>query len=75
MAAIDDLHFRLLVIALLLDAAARDVREVGVAPVSGNVHSISHALASIHEVLRAIHVLRPDLQPARLPPLAPAMEA
>jgi len=74
MTTIDDLHFRLLVIGLLLKGAADDLRDADVAPVSDNVRNIGKALASIHDVLWSIQARRPDLTPAAFPRLPPDAE-
>jgi hypothetical protein len=74
MTTVDDLHFRLLVIGLLLKTAADDLRDADVAPVSDNVRNIGRALACLHDVLRSIQTGRPDLTPAAFPRLPPEAE-
>jgi len=74
MTTIDDLHFRLLFIGLLLKTAADDLRVVDVPPVTDNIRNIGKALACIHDVLWSIQARRPDLTPAALPRLPPGTE-
>jgi hypothetical protein len=66
MAPIETLHQRLVLVASLLDTAAAEVRDVPVNPARDNIRHIGDALASIHEVLRSIYVVRPDLRPEAL---------
>jgi len=74
MTTIDDLHFRLLFIGLLLKTTADDLRNVDVAPVKDNIRYIGKALACVHDVLWSIQARRPDLTPAAFPRLPPGAE-
>jgi hypothetical protein len=62
MVAIDDLHFRLLLIAAFLDAAAGQIRDMSVTPVDDNLCNIANARTSVHDIIHSIYILRPDLE-------------
>ena len=61
--------------SVLLDDAAKEVRDLPLAPTKENIHHIADALASVFDVLRAIYAVRPDLTPAFLNDVSAMSEA
>jgi hypothetical protein len=75
MASLDELHNRLRVAAALLDSAAKQVRDLPLAPPKENIRHLGDALAAIFDVLRAIYAVRPDLTPTFLTESSPVSDA
>lgn len=60
------LHQLLRVASHLLDQAAADIRDSGLAPVPENIQRIGRALIEVIEVQRLIYAKQPELQPKSL---------
>jgi len=63
MASAESVHRLLVVASKLLDSAASEMRDVGLA---NDITRVGSALSEIFEVKRALYALRPDLMPTQL---------
>ncbi len=59
---LEDLHRTLRVAAMLLDAAAGQVRDAKLLPVKENIRTIGESLAAIFEVQQVIYKQEPELR-------------
>ena len=64
--SIDSVHLLLNQAAHLLDRAAHDIRDSGLAPTRHHIERVAVALSEILEIQQVIYAIRPDLSPAHL---------